>query len=75
MQIKNEALENNETWVVEKLLPRKKELGCKWIYKIKYYFDGSMEWFKERLVIFDKYQKEKIDYKEILYPDVKMVTV
>ncbi|GKB59513.1 retrovirus-related pol polyprotein from transposon TNT 1-94 [Tanacetum coccineum] len=41
-----EALEQNKTWTIEKLPPNKKALGCKWVYKIKYKSDGTIERFK-----------------------------
>nr|GEW65321.1 hypothetical protein [Tanacetum cinerariifolium] len=46
-----EALEQNKTWTIEKLPPRKKALGCKWVYKIKYKSDGTIKRFKARLMI------------------------
>ncbi|GJT27038.1 reverse transcriptase domain-containing protein [Tanacetum coccineum] len=46
-----EALEQNKTWTIEKLPPKKKALGCKWVFKIKYKSDGTIERFKSRLVI------------------------
>jgi transposase InsO family protein len=36
-----QALEDNETWVMEKLPPGKKALGSKWVYKIKHHSDGA----------------------------------
>nr|GEW28365.1 retrovirus-related Pol polyprotein from transposon TNT 1-94 [Tanacetum cinerariifolium] len=41
-----EALEQNKTWMIEKLPSNKKALGCKWVYKIKYKSDGTIERFK-----------------------------
>ncbi|GKB79341.1 retrovirus-related pol polyprotein from transposon TNT 1-94 [Tanacetum coccineum] len=49
-----EALEQNKTWTIEKLPPKKKALGCKWVFKIKYKSDGTIERFKSRLVILAK---------------------
>ncbi|GKC37914.1 retrovirus-related pol polyprotein from transposon TNT 1-94 [Tanacetum coccineum] len=40
------ALEQNKTWTIEKLPPNKKALVCKWVYKIKYKSDGTIERFK-----------------------------
>jgi hypothetical protein len=51
MQREISALENNETWVVQSLPAGKKALGCKWVYKIKYNSDGTIERLKARLVI------------------------
>lgn len=51
-----EALKANETWVVEDLPTDKKALGCKWVYKIKYNSDGTIEKLKVRLVILENHQ-------------------
>ncbi|KAK2979325.1 hypothetical protein RJ640_013289 [Escallonia rubra] len=64
MQREIQALENNETWEIEDLPPGKKALGCKWVYKIKYNFDGTVERNKARLVIFGNHQIEGIDYTD-----------
>ena len=38
-----EALELNQTGRVEDLPPGKKPINCKWVYKVKYNSDGSIE--------------------------------
>ena len=38
-----DALEENQTWEITSLPPGKRALGCKWVYKIKYNADGTIE--------------------------------
>ncbi|RVW88859.1 Retrovirus-related Pol polyprotein from transposon RE2 [Vitis vinifera] len=60
---------------VEDLPPGKKAIGSKWVYKIKYNFDGSIKRCKARLVILGNKQVEGIDYNETFVLTAKMVTV
>lgn len=46
------ALEDNDTWEIFVIPPDKKALGSKWVYKIRYHVDGSVERLKARLVVF-----------------------
>ena len=69
------ALESNRTWVLEDLPPTKKTLICKWVYKIKYNSDGTMERNKAWLVILRNHQIGGIDYTETFAPMAKMVIV
>ena len=45
-----DALESTNTWSVVPLPQGKHPIGCRWIYKIKYRSDGSVERHKARLV-------------------------
>lgn len=44
-----DGLEHNKTWYLTTLPPRKKSLGCKWVFKIKRKSDGSIERYRARL--------------------------
>jgi len=46
-----DALALNQTWTIEDLPPGKKPINCKWVYKVKYNSDGSIERYKAGLVI------------------------
>ncbi|KAG7567306.1 Reverse transcriptase RNA-dependent DNA polymerase [Arabidopsis thaliana x Arabidopsis arenosa] len=69
------SLENLGTWTVEDLPPGKKALGCKWVFRLKYNSDGTLERHKARLVVLGNNQTEGIDYSETFAPVAKMVTI
>ena len=59
-----DALSKNNTWDLVTLSSGKFVVGCKWIYKIKTHFDGSIEQYKARFVTKCFTQEYKIDYEE-----------
>ncbi|GKE28381.1 retrovirus-related pol polyprotein from transposon TNT 1-94, partial [Tanacetum coccineum] len=69
------ALELNKTWELTELPANCKAISFKWVYKIKYHQDGSVEKYKARLVIRGFNKKEGIDYKHTFSPVAKLATV
>lgn len=50
MTVEIVAFELKNTWTVTSLPLRKQPIGCKWVYKIKYRADDSIEHYKASLV-------------------------
>ncbi|GKV49967.1 hypothetical protein SLEP1_g56689 [Rubroshorea leprosula] len=59
-----QALDKTCTWHLVDLLAGKPLVGCKWVYKIKTRFDGSVEHYKACLIAKGFTQEYGIDYEE-----------
>jgi len=70
-----EALEQNGTWKLTALPAGKKALTSKWVYKIKFRPDGSVERYRARLVIRGFEQVKDKDYKHTFSPVAELTTV
>lgn len=70
-----QALHDNNTWTITSLWPNHKAIGCKWVFKIKYNSDGTVDKHKAHLVAKCFNQKEGIDYTETFAPVSKMTTL
>jgi len=69
------ALEENETWTLETLPSGKKPISCKWVYRVKYSLDGSIQRYKARVVIRGDHQIAGFDVNETFAPVAKMTSV
>ncbi|KAM0027867.1 putative RNA-directed DNA polymerase [Helianthus debilis subsp. tardiflorus] len=70
-----DALHQNRTWT---LVPRPSSanvVGSKWVYRIKYHSDGTIERYKARLVAQGYTQIPGLDYSHTFSPVVKASTV
>nr|KYP73016.1 Retrovirus-related Pol polyprotein from transposon TNT 1-94 [Cajanus cajan] len=75
MMVELTALETNKTWSLVKLPPGKPIVGCRWVYKVKYKADGTLERYKARLVAQGFTQTEGVDFFETFSPVAKLTTV
>ena len=75
MEVEFQSLQKNHTWTLSDLPEGKKPISCKWVYKVKYKADGSLDKYKARLVARGFSQKEGIDYEETFAPTAKMSTI
>lgn len=75
MNVELQALADNHTWTLVDLPPGKVPIGCRWVYKVKYREDGSIERYKARLVEKGYTQMEGVDYFDTFSPVAKITTV
>uniref|UniRef100_A0A0A9F5H7 Reverse transcriptase Ty1/copia-type domain-containing protein n=1 Tax=Arundo donax TaxID=35708 RepID=A0A0A9F5H7_ARUDO len=82
------TLEGTDTWDIVPLPAHVYSITCKWVYKVKTRFDGSLERYKARLVVHGSLERYKAhfvargfqqehghDYDETFAPVAHMTTV
>lgn len=74
MRSEYNSLISNNTWELDAPPPDIKVLGGKWVYKIKFNADGTVDRYKARWVAKGYLQQEGIDYNEVFAPATKYAT-
>lgn len=67
MDAEYQSLLKNNTRVLSDLPPGKKPISCKWVYKVKYHADGTLDKYKARLVARGFTQRKGIYYEDCSY--------
>jgi hypothetical protein len=75
MQEKCDSLVVNNTWALVPLPKGKKDISCKWVFKIKHEVDGEIELYKAKLVAKGFTQTFGVDYNKTFAPIVKFVSI
>ena len=68
-------IEKNDMWELTDKPEDKDIIRLKWVYKIKYNEDGSIQKYKARLVAKGYSQQPGIDFNETFAPVVRMETI
>ncbi|XP_014626912.1 uncharacterized mitochondrial protein AtMg00820-like [Glycine max] len=68
-------IKKNHTWELMQKLEDKEIIGLKWVYKIKYNEDGTIQKHKARLVAKGYSQLPGVDFNETFAPVVCMETI
>lgn len=69
------ALEKNNTWELATLPEGHRPVACKWVFNVKFKFDGTLDRYKARLVTKGYTHTYGVDNSETLSPIAKLNTI
>jgi hypothetical protein len=69
------SIMQNDVWEVVPRPDGKSMISSKWLYKIKYAADGSIEKYKARFVVRGFSQREGVDYSESFAPVARYASI
>ena len=69
------AIMKNDVWEVVPRLEGKFVVTSRWLYKIKYATDGSIERYKARFMVGGFSQVEEVDYDETFTPVARYTSI
>ena len=75
MDAEFQALKNNDTWDLVPYQSKYNIVGNKWVFKLKYNYDGSLNKYKARLVAKGFHQTPGVDFSETYSPVIKPSTI
>lgn len=71
----HQALQDVGTWSIVDPKPGANIVGCKWVFRIKYKPEGTIDKHKARLVAKGFHQQPGIDFEEKISPVAKPATI
>jgi hypothetical protein len=69
------SIEKNQTWKLVDFPKENKTVGLKWVFKIKYNEDGSIQKHKARIVAKGYLQQPGVDFTETFALVARMETI
>ena len=75
MTYEHEALMKNQTWTLVPSNKQMKIVNNKWVFRIKYHVDGSIQRYKAHLVAKGFQQTPRVDFFETFSPVIKPCTI